>query len=130
MSAAKPLSDSERDFSREAPTLPPPAPAERVSVTRYKSDAPVDEFLYRLSMGDAAGLVDAVQELFDRGCIPVLLLPRQTVAPSIGFRAELVLSFVDGETSLEKIVHASGLDLFEAMRAVAELVAEGAISLC
>jgi hypothetical protein len=127
MIAAKPLWELDGPSPQDAPTVPPP---ERVSVTRYKSSAPVDELLYRVSVGDTAGLLDAAQGLFDRGCIPVLMLPPQAVVPFIGYQAELLLFLVDGKTPLEEVLAASGLEMLDALHALSELLAEGAVSLC
>src|SRR5262249_25435780 len=69
--------DPRRSYDpRNSPTLPPSA---RVSVTRFKCGAPVDELAYRLSVGDHEGALDAAQTLFDMGSIPVLEMPPQAL---------------------------------------------------
>lgn len=124
-------------ISRNAPTVPPPGlgpetvrPPARISVTRYKSGAPVDELLYRMSMGDTAGALDAAQALFDAGCIPVLVLPLHATTSLCGYRADLLLTCVDGTTTLATVIEASGLETLDALRALAELLAENLIVLC
>jgi hypothetical protein len=126
MNSATQSADQAPD-SRNAPTLPPPA---RVSVTRYKSGAPVDELLYRLSVGDNAGALDAAQALFDTRRIPVLVLPLQTMTALFGYRADLLLSCIDGATPLSDVIDASGMEMLDALRALGELLAENVIALC
>jgi hypothetical protein len=127
----------EAPVSRNRPTLPPPGrcpetvrPPPRVSVTRYKSGAPVDELLYRMSMGDTGAALDAAQALFDAGSIPVVVLPLRSMTAMLGYRADLLLSCVDGESSLAKVIEASGLEMMDALRALGELLAEDVIAVC
>jgi hypothetical protein len=123
-------------ISRNAPTLPPPGmpetvrPPPRISVTRYKSGAPVDELLYRISMGDHDGALDAAQALFDAGSIPVLVLPVEGMTALVGYRADLLLTCVDGVTPLSAVIEASGLEMLDALRALGELLAENVVVLC
>jgi hypothetical protein len=127
----------EAPVSRNRPTLPPPGqcpetvrPPPRISVTRYKSSVPVDELLYRMSMGDTAGALDVAQALFDAGSIPVVVLPLRSMTAMLGYRADLLLSCVDGETTLVKVIEASGLELMDGLRALGELLAEDIIAVC
>jgi hypothetical protein len=138
MTAADDIADIlQAPISRNAPTLPPPGraaeterPPARISVTRYKSGAPIDELLYRISMGDNAGALDAAQALFDAGCIPVLVLPLHAMTALVGYRADLLLTCIDGTTPLAKVIEGSGLDMLDALRAIGELLSENIIVLC
>jgi len=114
--------------ARNAPTLPPPA---RISVTRFKCGAPVDELLYRLAVGDMEGVLDAAQVLFDAGSVPVLELPPHTLPGThFGFDAEVLLSCVDGSLSLKEVIDESGLEMMDALRGLSELLSENVLALC
>jgi hypothetical protein len=131
-SANNALSDDDEDREpstrRNAPTVPPPPIA---SVIRYKSGAPVDELLYRMAMGDAAGAVDAAQALFDARYVPVLILPPLGLGEStLGYREELLLSLVAGQATLTDVIDGSGLEMIDALRALCELIEKDVIAVC
>jgi hypothetical protein len=112
---------------RNAPTLPPAA---LTSVMRLKPDAPVNEPLDCLSVGDEGGAYEAAQALFDGDLIPALAVPNEALSSLLlGYREDLFLSGVDGCASLVEVASASGLDPLDAARALLELLAKGVIAL-
>jgi hypothetical protein len=112
--------------SRDAPTVPPPA---LVSVVRFQIGAPVDELLYRMGVGDHGGAVDVAQELMEDRAVPIMLLPPDVVRDMVlEYRENLLLSFIDGHSSLEKVLQDSGLDMLDALRALCELLDQRVIA--
>jgi hypothetical protein len=119
--------DTKDESFRDAPTLPPPA---AVSVVRYMVGVSVDELLYRFSVGDTAGAVDAALELLDEDPIPIVAVPADVMSEMVlEHHASYLLSFVDGQAPLDEIIKATGLPLVEALRAVCELIDKAVIAL-
>jgi hypothetical protein len=113
---------------RSAPTVPPPPIA---SVIRYKSGAPVDELLYRMSMGDNGGALDAAQDLFDARYVPVVVLPPLGGTDMrLGYREQLLLTLIDGTAPLADVLEGSGLEMLDALRALCELLEKDVITVC
>jgi len=82
-------------------------------------------------MGDHGGALDAAQDLFDRRHIPVLVLPLSSLSDTmLGYREELLLSFIDGNARLADVIEDSGLEMLDALRALCELLEKDIITLC
>lgn len=113
--------------SRDAPPLRPPPLA---SIVRYKTGAPIDEVLYRLSVGDLPGVLDAAESLLDEDCVPILVLPHDVVRDlCLSAREELIVSLIDGHATLEEVIAAAELSLLEGLRTVCELLEKRIIAL-
>jgi hypothetical protein len=121
-----PAEDILMDTAPLAAAPPPPA-----SVIRYKSGAPVDELLYRMAVGDVDAALDAAQELFDAGYVPVLVLvPLGISDVALGYHEMLLLSSVDGCTPLAGVLEDTGLAMVDALRALCELLEHDFIKVC
>jgi hypothetical protein len=117
----------ERQFSSEAPTL---RPAQLVAVQRIRLGAPVDEILYRFSVGDLTGALAAAESLLDGRCVPVVIVSEVLIsAMRLEHEEQFVLPFVDGHSSLEDILRASGLPMLDSLRAISVLLEKNVISL-
>jgi hypothetical protein len=104
----------------EAPTLPPKPP---ISVTQVKLGAPVDELLYRFAVGDYKGALAVAEVLLDDECIPIVIVPPEVLLSlPLDHREAFLMSFVDGKSSLEAIVEASGIPLLDALRLLCQLI--------
>ena len=118
---------SSDDSDRDVPTLRPPA---EVSVVRYKVGVSIDELLYRFSVGDYIGALDAAQSLFDEEPVPIVVLaPHVAEVMPLTHREEYVLSFIDGRATLDDIVHQCGLPMLDAVGAVCGLLDKRVIAL-
>jgi len=118
---------STNDPDRDVPTLRTPT---EVAVVRYKVGVSADELLYRFSVGDHIGALDAAQALFDEEPVPIVSLPSNVArAMPLTHREEYVLSFVDGRRALDYIVNECGLAMLDALAAVCGLLDKRVIAL-
>jgi hypothetical protein len=86
--------------------------------------------LYRVSVGDHAEAIDIAEVFFERRNVPIVLLPSDSLDElMLGYRAYLLLGCIDGETALQEVIDASGLDLLDALRALCELIEKSVVSL-
>jgi hypothetical protein len=102
----------------------------RIVITRFQAGPPVDELLYRVALGDHPGALDCAQMLFERHCIPIFRWVGSLADLALDWRAELVLSCVDGAATLEDIIRNDcGLDVLDALGALCELLDKDVVSL-
>jgi hypothetical protein len=118
----------ERLLAAEAPTVPPPRPP--ISVTQIKVGAPIDELLYRFSMGDFKGALAVAEALLDEERIPIVMVPPDLlVHMRLDHREAFLVSFIDGQSSLDAVLQASGMPMLEGLRAICELIEKKIIGL-
>ena len=92
------------------------------------SVGPIRDLLGRFEAGDYLGALALADTVLDPGATPVLTLPREdSPAHNLDVKATLVLSFVDGQRTLEEVLGASELPMLVALRVVCTLVEEGYI---
>jgi hypothetical protein len=119
--------EDEDDRASNAPTLPPP----RVTVRNPRDElAPLHELLYRFEVGDHKGALAAAETLLDRSLVPMVLVPQELLpALALDPRAALLVSCIDGATSLEAVLEASTMPMLEALRALCELLEQRVVTL-
>ena len=72
----------------------------------------------------------AATESFDEGCIPMVVATTTEIRTAIlDARARWMLAFIDGETTLGRVLASGGLPIDDAREAVAELVLQGIVVL-
>ncbi len=90
--------------------------------------APLHELLYRFEVGDHLGALATAEALLDAHLVPTALHPfdpPDLVDPT----ASLLLGFVDGRTTLERVLDASEIPMLDALRALGDLVEAGVVAL-
>ena len=110
-----------------APTLRPL----RMKVKDVRDElAPLHELLYRFEVGDHKGALAAAETLLDRSLVPTILVPTELLpAMALDPRAALLVTCVDGTTSLESVLEASTLPMLDGLRALCELLDRGVVAL-
>ena len=110
----------------------PPAHA-RSSGLRLKaseSGFPIQEVLARFELGDFLGALAVAGELLDDGRVPTVIVSRdQLHAFRLEDREELIVSLIDGKTSLEVVLENTGLPMIDALRTLCELVEKRVVAL-
>ncbi len=67
---------------------------------------------------------------FDEGCVPIVVATTVEIRSSVlDARARWMLAFIDGETTLGRVLACAGLPIDDAREAVAELVLQGIVVL-
>lgn len=108
------------DDESEAPTIPPPRAVER---DRTEALAPIHELLYRFDVGDHRGALAAAESLLDRSLIPAIVVaPELLSRMGLDTAPSLLLSCIDGHTSLEAVLDHTGLPMLDALRALCDLL--------
>jgi hypothetical protein len=123
-----PVAGRTSGFHRRHAAAPALDPLEEALLARplWDSRAPepaVHEILYRFSMGDEAGAIAAAEILLDGRRAPALRVSLDVLDElELDQRAALVLAYVDGTTSMSRVLDATGLDRATALRTMCELV--------
>jgi hypothetical protein len=74
--------------------------------------------------------VRATAKSFDEGCVPVVVATKAQIRSTLlDARARWMLAFIDGETTLGRVLASGGLPIDDAREAMAELVLEGIVLL-
>jgi hypothetical protein len=121
----------ERLCANEHPTIPSPPPPPDVSIEHIRlGAAPIDEVLYRMSVGDYDGALTVGQSLMVDDPIPLVIIPKLLIeAMKLAHREEYVLSFVDGWSTMREVVTATRLPEVDALRTLCELLEKSVIAL-
>jgi hypothetical protein len=116
--------------ANERPTIPSPPPAPDVSVEHIRVGAPIDEVLYRMSVGDYDGALSVGESLMVEDPIPLVIVPKLLIAAmKLAHREEYVLSFVDGWSTMREVVEATRLPEVDALRSLCELLEKNILAL-
>lgn len=130
MSAERTLPEEVAPPSSQRPTIKPPARSSGLRLKASDADLPIQELLARFELGDYLGALAVADTLLDDRRKPAL---RATVDELRAFRLDhregFLLSLVDGRTSLEGVLEASGLPMIDALRIFCELVEKRIIAL-
>jgi len=109
-------------------TDPRDRPTARPSGHAVSELAPLHELLYKFEVGDHLGALATAEALLDAHLVPTALHafePPETLDPT----ALLLLTFVDGRTTLERVLDASEIPMLDALRALCDLVEWGVVAL-
>jgi hypothetical protein len=117
-------------FETDEDAVPTVRP-QRMKVKDVRDDlAPLHELLYRFEVGDHKGALAAAESLLDRSLVPIILIPTELLpAMVLDPRAALLVTCVDGRTSLEAVLEASTLPMLDGLRALCELLDRGVVAL-
>jgi hypothetical protein len=115
--ASAPLSTDARDTPTARPSR------------RTETDlTPLHELLYKFEVGDHLGALATAEALLDAHLVPTALRPFDPPEP-LDATALLLLTFVDGRTTLERVLDASEIPMLDALRALCDLVEGGVVAL-
>jgi hypothetical protein len=90
--------------------------------------APLHELLYKFEVGDHLGALATAEALLDACLVPTALRPFDP-PEALDSTALLLLTFVDGRTTLERVLDASEIPMLDGLRALCDLVEWGVVAL-
>ncbi len=83
---------------------------------------------HKFEVGDHLGALATAEALLDSHLVPTALRPFDP-AEALDPTAALLLGFVDGRTTLERVLDASEMPMLDALRALCDLVEWGVVAL-